>query len=76
MIPITTHMIISSINVTDEVLHNRRWTKMLHFMKPLHSNEELTNFPGSSKQSFYIGGHLRFLSTFHGTAKADWLRTA
>ena len=73
LVPITTHIDISTLNVAETVPHYRRWTKHLHFPKPLHSNEELGNFPGGNIDGFYIGGKLHIIVIFHASVKADWL---
>ena len=72
MVPITTHMIVPSINISVEDLHNRRWTKMLHFKKPLHSNNKMSNFPETNVTKFYIDGNLYIIFIHHALLKADW----
>jgi hypothetical protein len=65
-------MIIARINVSEETLHNRPLTKIQHQMMPLHSNEDLTNFPESNRKEFYICCNLSFISFEDATAKDDW----
>ena len=60
-------------HITEEVLHNRHWTKMLLFKMPLHSSTKLSDFPETYVNKFYIYGNLYNIFINCATLKADWL---